>query len=314
VLHGPETLEDNPISATQVKIVGRQIESVLSDKKLRFRMARGNLSIGRRNSCRAINLSIGDSNLVLLTRAPNVTEDMDRGVGLRLKALAADAGRRNVVLVDSHNSRFESAKPKELGEIRTGSPYAKEYEAAMKESISVRGTAEAMRFGSSYGKLKRPLGNPKDMGEGYTSACVFGFGRKRFGIVYFDANNMLPGFRNRLICHAKEKLGIDIEVCTTDTHSINSLSLSASNSLGRYTSIEKAIPLVDEMLRNAVSGMEPVSYAYRNIMIGDFAVWGKDADALIERTSREVKRMFKYVVPLLVIATFIIAAWVIYIV
>ncbi len=71
---------------------------------------------------------------------------------------------------------------------------------------------------------------------------------------------------------------------------------------------------MDEILQNAISGMEPVSYAHSKIRIKDFAVWGKNADALIERTSREVKRMLKYVVPLLVIATFIIAAWVIYIV
>ena len=117
VLHGPETLEDNPISAAQLQILCRQVGSVLSDGKMRFRRARGNLSVGQRNSCRAINLSVGDANLILLTRAPNVTEDMDRDVGLRLKAVAADAGRRSVLLVDSHNSRFESAKPRELGEI-----------------------------------------------------------------------------------------------------------------------------------------------------------------------------------------------------
>jgi predicted neutral ceramidase superfamily lipid hydrolase len=313
VLHGPETLEDNPISATQVRIIGRQIEAVLSDKKLPFANAQGCLGIGNKNSCRAISIAIGDSNLVFLTRAPNVTEDMDREVGLRLKALAADAGRRNVILVDSHNSRYESAKSEDLGEIHIGNPYAKEYESAMMSAILKKGK-EGVWFGSSYSKLKKRLGDPKDMGEGYTSACVFGFGRKRFGIVHFDANNMLPGFRGRIIGHVKEKFGIDIEVSTTDTHSINSLSLSASNALGRHTSVEKAIPAVDELIQSAMGRMERVSYAYKTVKIGNFAVWGKDADALIKRTSREVKRVLKYVVPLIVIATIIIAAWVIYIV
>jgi predicted neutral ceramidase superfamily lipid hydrolase len=313
VLHGPETLEDNPISTAQVRSIGRQVESALSDGNAKFRPARGNLCIGSRNGCRTINISIGDSNLVFLTRAPKVTEDIDREVGLWLKAVAADAGRRNLLLVDSHNSRFETAKPEELEEVHMGTPCVKDYEAALKGSISVKGT-HSLLFGSSYDKLKRPMGNPKDMGEGYTSACVFGFGGRRLGIVYFDANNMLPGFRSRIISHVKEKFGIDIEVCTTDTHSINSLSLSASNSLGRYASVEKMIPLVDGLLQNAISGMEPVSYAHSKITIRDFAVWGKNADALIERTSREVKRVLKYVAPLLVIATLIIAAWVIYIV
>ncbi len=233
VLHGPETLEDNPISAAQIRSIGKRIEAALSDGGMVFSEARGGLGIGRRNSCRAINISMGDSNLVFLTRAPKVTEDMDREVGAWLRAVAADAGRRSVVLVDSHNSRFETAKASELEEIHRGNPCVGEYEAALKESLSVKGTRRIL-FGSAYNRLKKPLGNPKDMGEGYTSACVFGFGGRLFGIVYFDANNMLPEFRSRIIRHVREKFGIDIEVCTTDTHSINSLSLSASNSLGRH--------------------------------------------------------------------------------
>lgn len=125
---------------------------------------------------------------------------------------------------------------------------------------------------------------------------------------------MLPGFRKRVIEHAREKFGMPVEVCTTDTHSINSLSMSASNSLGRYTNVERVLPIIDSMLSRALSEMEPAQYAYRSIRIGNFAVWGKNADALIEETSREVKHVVKYAVPALVVAAFIIASWVIYIV
>jgi predicted neutral ceramidase superfamily lipid hydrolase len=314
VMHGTETLEDNPISAAQVGIIGKQIAAFLSDRGIRPRKAWGDFAVGQKNGCRALNVSVGDSNLILLTRAPEVTEDMGRDLGLRFRAIAADAGRRSVMFVDAHNSRFESAKSEELEEVHLGNPHVREYESAIRESIAADGGRGRIAFGSSCNKLRKLVGNPKDMGDGYTSACVFGFGDRRFGIVHFDSNNMLPGFRSKIVGHLREKFGIEVEVSTTDTHSTNSLGLSASNSLGRHASIEKVMPLVDDLVQGAISGMEPASYSYRSIRIGNFAVWGKDADALIERTSREVKRILKYVVPALVIATFIIAAWVIYIV
>ncbi|VVB77113.1 Uncharacterised protein [uncultured archaeon] len=311
VLHSAQTLEDNPISAAQVQQIGRRVAESLS-AGLRFKQAYGDVKIGEEAGCRAIDIGIGNASVILLTRAPEVTEDMDRDVGRRLLNIAEAKGRR-VLLVDAHNSRFESARPKDLEEVHAGNPHIRSYEAAIAEAATGR-SRRAVRCGSAYSRLKKLLGNPKDMGEGYTSVCVFGFGKRKYGIIYFDANNMLPGFRNRIIEHAREKFGLELEVGTTDTHSINSLSLTASNSLGRHTSAERMLPVIDSMLQKALYDMEPVKYAYAAAGVSGFAVWGSDADALIERTSTEVKRILKFVTPILIIATFIIAAWVIYIV
>ena len=202
---------------------------------------------------------------------------------------------------------------RELSEIHKDSPYVKDYKSAIIQS-GKGGKAREVSFGSAQDRIARLLDRPKDIGAGYTSVGVFGFGKERFAIIYFDANNMLPSFRRRLLDHVKNKFGIDAEVCTTDTHSINALNLAASNSLGRHTGLDKVIPILDPMIERALGSMEPVKYAYSRITLGDFAVWGKEADKLLESTSKEVKRIFKYAVPLLVVATFIIAAWVIYVV
>jgi predicted neutral ceramidase superfamily lipid hydrolase len=144
--------------------------------------------------------------------------------------------------------------------------------------------------------------------------CVFRFNGRKFCIIYFDANNILPAFREKLLHHIERKFRMSAEVCTTDTHSINTISHSASNSLGRYTNVNEVIPIIDGMVKSALHESEPVSYAYKKLKVENFPVWGEKADMLIERTSREVRRMLEYGTPIFVALAFVVAAWVIYVV
>jgi putative membrane protein len=314
VLHGTLDIQDNPIITSQVYSITKKAESMIGETKEReFERAYGTLGLGEDGRCRAVNLKVGNSGLLILTKAPYVTEDMTREVGISLKATAIGAGLKNSILVDAHNSRFESASADELDGIKKGNPYVAHYQRAIE--LSVVRDKERVSFGAAYGRIATQLNNPKDIGEGYTSVCVFKFGRKRkFCVFYFDANNVLPEFRNELLEHVKKKYGMDAELCTTDTHSINTLSKSASTTLGRYTRADKAISVLDPMVKKALKDMEPVSYAYKKGELVNFPVWGSEADKLIEQTSSEVKKMLKYVAPVLVVFAFILAAWAIYVI
>lgn len=134
ILHSPLTLEDNPISTAQVRIIEKRLVEALGPGGMRFRRARGSATVGRRHSCTAINVAVGDANLLFLTRAPRVTEDMDRDLGMRFKEVASERGRGKVIVIDSHNSRFESASTRELDGVRAGSQYAYDYEAAIRSA------------------------------------------------------------------------------------------------------------------------------------------------------------------------------------
>jgi putative membrane protein len=313
VLHGTLDIQDNPIITSQVYSITKKAESIIGETKEReFEKAYGTLGLGEDGRCRAVNLKVGNSGLLILTKAPYVTEDMTREVGMSLKSAALDAGLKNSILVDAHNSRFESATADELRGIQKGNPYIAHYQKAIE--MSAARDKERVSFGAAYGRIASQLNNPKDIGEGYTSVCIFKFGRKKFCLFYFDANNVLPQFRNELLEHVRKKYGMDCELCTTDTHSINTISKSASTSLGRYTKAEKAIPVLDAMVKKALKDIEPVSYSYKKGDLVNFPVWGSEADKRIEQTSNEVKRMLKYVTPVLVVFAFIIAAWAIYVI
>lgn len=314
VLHGAVNAGDNPISAQQIVQMKKSIGGVLDTMYSKGGSAvRGTLSIGAKGPCRAINLKLNEVNVLTLSKAPLVTEDIDRDIGHVLES-TANPDTSKVVLIDAHNSRFESASKDELRGIYKTSKYVSDYKEAIASSSAQVSTSKPVSFGSACRKLKRMLPNAKDMGNGFTSAGVFSFGGKKFAMLYFDSNNMLPSFRSEVLEHIRKKFGLRAELYTTDTHAVNTIALPASNALGRYTKARDAMPFIDDLMSEAISRMEHVSLYYESFTIKRFKVWGEGADEMIIRASKEAIRTFKHVVPFVTAAGFVIAAWIIYIV
>lgn len=312
ILHGAVNIDDNPISTRQVTTMSSRICDYIGTMASgTMEDAFGMMKVGSEGPCRAINMRINGVNILTLTKAPTVTEDIDREVGLHFEKMA-NCGKYDTVLIDAHNSRFETAPKDDLRGIYRGSKYVKMYDAAIREAVSPQGRAARMNFGSSYMKLSKVLRNP-DLGTGYSSIGVFKFGTKKFAMVYIDANNVLPGFRESVIRHVKAKYGIDAEVYSTDTHSVNSIALSARNSLGRYTKAGEFEPLIDTMIERAMKSMEEVSFAKGLTEFKRFRVWGKNAEELITKVGMEIINIGKYVVPVVIVGAFIIAGWIIYV-
>jgi predicted neutral ceramidase superfamily lipid hydrolase len=312
VMHGAVNIDDNPISTTQVYNMNRAIERYITNGLTEYKSAVGSLGIGEKGACRAINMNIGEVNLLTLTKAPMITEDIDRDVGIYLEKKAK--GGTQTILVDAHNSRDESASKSELKGIYKGSRYVRDYAEAIARATGGSGRETQMRFGSAGRKIKRLLGEAKDIGGGYTSVGIFDFGRRRFAMIYIDANNMLPDFREGLIRHVKENFGIDCEVCTTDTHSVNTIALSASNTVGTDTTLTKMYPIIDALIEDAQRSVEPVKYAHGRIEIPNFKVWGVGAEEELLKVGRDGLHTLKHIVPFIIAAGFIIACWIIYIV
>jgi predicted neutral ceramidase superfamily lipid hydrolase len=314
VMHGAVSAGDNPVSANQITSMKRQIGDAV-DVLMREggRPASGSFALGRSGKCRALNMRINGVNLLTLSKAPYVTEDIDRDVGLELARCAGNGGSK-VMLIDAHNSRFESAPGDELRGIYKGSKYVEQYRnAIIGSSKSLGERAYAMRFGAACTRLKPALHGKKDLGEGYTSVGIFEFGKRRFGIIYFDSNNMLPGFRNEVINHMKEKFGLDMELCTTDTHAVNSIALPASNALGRETKPSEVMPTLDRIVGEASDRLERVAASHSTITMRNFSVWGRGADEVLVKAGKDAIRTFKHTVPFVIAACFVAAAWVIYI-
>ncbi len=311
VLHGAVNIEDNPISTAQVFGIANEIVKHINGlPEHAFKDAFGGIGFGNEGTCKATSIAINDCSLITLTRAPNITEDISHRIGEDFEKIALDKGMHPII-IDAHNSRIESVSKEELRGVHEGSKYAEEYKRAIEKSLEI-GKRHRISFGSASVKTADLIGKQKDLGDGFTSAAVFDFGKRKFCIIYFDANNMLPSFRSAIIEHVKSKFHMDCEVCTSDTHSVNSLAFTASNVLGRYTSVKSMIEVVDSLLEVASSNTTNVKAAHLRFTIDNFMVWGEGVEDQIKKASTEIIKKVKHIVPVVITAGFIAAAWIIY--
>jgi predicted neutral ceramidase superfamily lipid hydrolase len=255
-------------------------------------------------------LSFGKVGIVTLTRAPKVTEDIAPPVSTVFRNLL----RRVVedpIIIDAHNSRYESASKEELAGVTLNSVFMNNYISAMEKVGAARRRSNRILMGSASVEVYNALGRPVDLAAGNLNVAVFEFKGFRHAMLQFNANNMLPSFGREIKRQIKEKYGIDAEVYTTDTHFVNSLNRSADNVLGRHVSEEKVMPLVCKAIESAIKNIEPATAHYSKIPMKHFAVWGNNSREKIMAVMDSVIYMAKILVPLIIIAGFVIAGWII---
>lgn len=313
IMHGAVNASQNPVSTSQTyrlaSSLRRHLDSIADGD---FARARGGIYVGRSGPCSAIDIRINSSRTVILTKAPMVVEDIDPAVGAAFKE-AATGKSVSAMIIDAHNSRFEDAHKVELRGVYKGSPYVKGYMRAIDAALA-KERMNPLRFGASRANFFELLGQPKDIGKGPTSACVFSSEGRSFGIINFDSNNMLPGFRDDVIKHLKERFGVEFELLTTDTHSVNTINLPVSNVLGSKTESSRAMPHIDRLVQMAINDMEPAKAYIGSVQVDGFRLWGNEAEKQVTQISRDLVRKTKYLIPSIALAGLVLAAVIIYVI
>jgi predicted neutral ceramidase superfamily lipid hydrolase len=312
VIMHPTLNEDmNPLLDTQISELRSALDSSVHENTLV--KGKGALhSEGSCNGARVSCISVGNLCFTTLSRAPKVTEDVAPEAGMLLKRLLEHDGKQHM-LIDAHNSRYETASKKELMGVQPDGTYMKDYVEAIK-SLKVRHRSRHQKIGFGFSNPYNELGSPKDLAPGNINVVLFKYNGFRHAMVMFNANNMMPSMRNGIIDHIKRKYSISAEVYTTDTHFVNALDRTASNVLGRYTDIERLLPFVDKAVETAVLNTEAVRIYHSRKVIRNFAIWGANVREKMNAVVGSVFMLARVVVPLLIVIGFVIAAWLITIV
>jgi predicted neutral ceramidase superfamily lipid hydrolase len=314
IMHCAVDMDNNPISSSQFNAVRDSLDNGVRNcspagrKGFRFSLLKSEHGNSKINA-----LMFGNVSLVTMTRAPKVTEDVSLESAVLFRELL-DAKLGTSILVDAHNSRYETAPKPELDGVKFNSPFAKEYVKAIKAIGSTAHKSKAVRMGIASKELYFRLGCPEDIAHGNLNIAVFKFNGYSHMLMQVNANNVLPTLREALIRHVKEKYKIDAELYTTDTHAVNSLEFNASNVLGRYTKYQKLVGVFDETIEKALSNVEQVSVYHSRNEIRKFKVWGQNAMENIIAIANSIFGITRLLVPIIVVIGFIIAAWVILII
>ena len=314
IMHSIVNMDFNPISMNQFGRLREALDSGVRDRSEPKTGPKGmSYSKSTSDNSTAIRLGLDDIELVALTRAPHVTEDITPDLAYLFKGML-EHGSEKAILIDAHNSRYESAPKAELEEVKLNSKFADAYANAIRLSEKPQHKSAAIRVGVCKTELFSRLGMPKDLAEGNLNVAIFSFNGFKYAMLHFNCNNILPTLRNEIVEHVRAKYRIEAEVYTTDTHAVNSIGSLASNVLGRYANRKRLIAAVDEAVCKAISNISAVSVCHKRGIIKGFVVWGPNAKERMTAVATSVYEMARLTVPIVVAIGFIAAAWVILII
>ena len=293
VAHGPSTHDFNPVSSKEIVKIEDAVRKALdsmeySDKASEF----------VRYSYKKANIGIQffkNGSIMLSTLAPSGSDDIEYAVGLATMIESQkELGTKNNILVDCHNS-FNAEK----GGVLPGNPELFQLLDTIK-LIEKKELEHEIKVGCHYTDLGG-FDKHQGIGESGLKTMVIEVNSQRTAYVLFDSNNMELGFRETIF-NAVEDLEIDaIEVMTTDTHTVNTLS-AGYNPVGTVEK-EKIIDFVKLSINEAINDLEPVEAGTNTERILNLKTFGPNNSTELISTISSIVSVSKIIAPL----TFIVA-------
>ena len=300
VAHGPSTHDFNPIKVSEIdkveESVRRGLEKVeyspIASKFVRYTSEKATIGVQFFNR----------GMVILSTFAPDAVDDIEFGVGLTM--MAQSRSRCNVedsVIVDCHNS-FSP----ESGEVLPGNAEVFQLIDVI-DRIDPNPTKHEIRVGC-YEDTMGSLDKHEGIGESGIKTMIIEVNGQRTAYVLFDSNNMEVGFRQEII-DAVNDLDIDeIEVMTTDTHTVNTLS-RGYNPIG-IAKRSEIIKYVRLSIQEAILDLEKVEVGTGTEKIKNLNTFGPNNSTELISTISSVVAVSRIIAPVLLItALFIVFIW-----
>ena len=304
VAHGPSTHDFNPISTSEID----KIESCVKEGLDEIEYSK-NATKFKRYANKAANIGVQFFNrgmVILSTFAPEGSDDIEFGVGLTMMTQSiSKCNVKDSVIVDCHNSFAP-----ESGEVLPGNSEVFDLIDVINKIESDNEEYESIKVGCCEDKMET-LGKNEGIGESGLKVMVIEVASQRTAYVLFDSNNMEIGFRQEIIDATKD-LDIDeIEVMTTDTHTVNTLS-RGYNPVG----IEKRPEIIEYVIKSikiAIDDLEDVEVGTGTKKIRNLYTFGPKNSTELISTISSVVAVSKIIAPVLLItALFIVFIWIFY--
>jgi len=297
VAHGPSTHDFNPIAVSEIDKVEDSVKKGLSkvnysdmaSKFIRYNSGKANIGVQFFN----------EGLIMLSTFAPEAVDDIEFGVGLTMMAQSRNrCNVKNSVIVDCHNSFTP-----ESGEVLPGNSEVFQLIDVI-DTIDPDQEKYEVRIGC-YEDTMPTLDKQEGIGESGIKTMIVEVDNQRTAYVLFDSNNMEIGFRQEIM-DAVINLDIDeIEVMTTDTHTVNTLS-RGYNPVG-IAKRDEIIEYVKISINEALKDLEKVEVGTGTEKIKNLNTFGPKNSTELISTISSVVAVSKIIAPVLLITAIIIA-------
>ncbi len=288
VVHTPSThSQDLPTREECLKII-----KMLSKTKASEPLSQTITPLIQRTHGRAQASALAFTDTILLCLSYEEMEDIPPSVSSRLAEKALEAGFREAIVVDAHNSLKGASM---------------EYGVEELEELFSAGTLclqdakrEVQRsFEASFTSIcPSDIGVKEGLGTGGVSAFVWRVGGKTYALVVLDANNLFPELRWKIVEELRNRLGFEVEVVTTDTHEVTAMGMSSRGYVvlgekGDWVAILSSVISACELASNKLATSE-IGCTERTI---PSKTLGEKGLALLSSTTDEAYRRTKLYAP-----------------
>jgi putative membrane protein len=284
VSHGTATHDFNLVAEDEIKIIVSAIKEasrnlVFSrDASKSYRYHHGSVSV--------LYQVFHDTLLIVSTRSPEKTEDIEFGVGM---AIMAEGHRafNNIAFVDAHNC-FTG----DISTVQPGTLAAYEYQSAALKAINEGPGLEKFPFRMGSAQVIPPYSRKEGFGDQGIEILIIEAGMQKTAYILIDGNNVQAGVRNLLRDHALTRVD-EAEIMTTDSHVVN--ILSGKNPVGLNIPPELIIPYIDQALNEALQNLAPGEAAGSTALCERVRVFGSQR---VVQMASTVNAMILFIPPL----------------
>jgi putative membrane protein len=230
----------------------------------------------------------GNFALLSFTLAPKTTEDLPQELGLFVHQEAEKYGLERSIVVNAHNSiNGTENMPEALASLKEVAATCLKKAASLKQMPFEIGAASI---------IPKEYSLKDGMGPGGITVVVVKVGEHKTAYVVIDGNNMISGLREKILSALKSIEIDEGEVFTTDTHSVNAITLSIRgyHPVGETVDHKNLIDYIKNVTHTALSKLEHAKVGYYNTTVSDVKVIGeKKLEALcllIDRALRKAKK------------------------
>jgi putative membrane protein len=284
VAHGCATHDFNLVSETEITKVIDALNK--SREGIGYSAAAGRSERLTCGSVQVLYQRFGDSVLLVTSRSPQRTEDVDFSIGMTIMA-EGHHWFPHVAVVDAHNCMTDLSSPVLLATLT-----ATEYLRGCLEAMDKIRTTPLYPFRTGVSHLLFPYTRKQGFGDLGVQVLVIEVDGQRTAYVVIDGNNMAQGVREVLL---EQILTIvdNAEVMTTDSHVVN--TISGKNPVGMHVTAADFLPVVMQALQAAIDNLVPSEVAGTTAHCEHIVVFGSNR---ISELASTVNAMLVFVAPL----------------
>jgi putative membrane protein len=284
VAHGCATHDFNLVSESEINKVIDAVQR--SQRELVFSAGAGKSGRTTIGSVQVLYQRFGDSVLLVTTRSPYRTEDVDFSIGMTIMA----EGHRwfpHVAVVDAHNCMTDLSSPVLLATLT-----ATEYQKAALGAMEICRTTPQFPFRVGVAHHTLPYSREMGFGDLGIQVIVIEADGQRTAYVLIDGNNMALGARETLLDEVL-RLVDNAEIMTTDSHVVN--TITGKNPVGMNVPVSEVTPYVIRALNAAMENLTPAEAAASTAQCDHIVVFGSNT---ISELASTVNAMLVFVAPL----------------